>query len=144
MLTALERAGWPDQPLPGPRAGVPSDDAGSSVTALRRPNRKLKPSEVDDLVARYQTGASIRSLGLAFGLHEQKVRGHLVRRGVSLRPVRALTAGQEDTVVRLYIDDVQTLTEIADKFGVGEDVVLRVLVRRGVPRRSRARRKRQY
>ena len=26
------------------------------MTALRRPNRKLKPSEVDDLVAHYQAG----------------------------------------------------------------------------------------
>jgi len=112
------------------------------VTVIRRPNRKLNPAQIDDLVARYQAGASIRSLGAMFGLHEQTVRAYMVRRGVSLRPLRALTPGQEDEAVRLYLDDVQTLTEIAAKFGVGEGIALRVLVRRGVPRRSRARRRR--
>ena len=60
------------------------------------------------------------------------MRAHPVRRGVSFRPLRAL-ASQEDAVVRLYVDDVQTLTETVDRFGVSEGAVLR---------RSRIRRRR--
>jgi hypothetical protein len=73
----------------------------SSVRLEVRENRKLLPGEVEKVVARYKAGASIRSLGEAFGLHEQTVRAHLRRRGVELRPVRALTEEKEIKIVRL-------------------------------------------
>lgn len=104
-------------------------------------NRKLSPSEIDDVVARYQAGGSIRILGETLGLHEQTVRAHLRRQGVALRPVRALTDEQEGEVVRLYIKEMWTLAELAGKFGVSAAAVRQVLVRRGVERRAQARRR---
>lgn len=112
----------------------------ASVRLEARENRKLSPTEVADLVARYRAGASIRSLSQAFRMHEQTVRAHLRREGVTLRPLRVLTETQEVEVVRLYVEETQTLAELADKFGVSASAVRRVLVRRGVARRSQIRR----
>lgn len=62
-------------------------------------NRKLSPAEVAEVVARYQAGASIRSLSQAFGMHEQTVRAHLRRKGVSLRPLRAERGSRDSDAV---------------------------------------------
>jgi DNA-directed RNA polymerase specialized sigma24 family protein len=107
-------------------------------------NRKLSPAEVAELVDAYKAGASQRELTRRFDLHEQTVRAHLRREGVSLRPLRALTEMQEVEVVRLYAEGMWTLGEVADKFGVSEGAVRNVLVRRGVERRPQVRRARTY
>lgn len=104
-------------------------------------NRKLSPDEVGELVAAYEAGASQRELTRQFGLHEQTVRAHLRRQGVRLRPQRVLTAGQEDEVVRLYVEETWTLREVAALFGVGQTAVRNVLVRRGARRRPQAKRR---
>lgn len=57
------------------------------VKVLRQPNRKLQPGEIAELVASYVAGASMRSLGKQYGMHEQTVRAHLRRQTVELRPV---------------------------------------------------------
>lgn len=112
----------------------------ASVRLEARENRKLSPAEVAELIAHYQQGASIRSLSQAVGMHEQTVRAHLRRQGVNLRPLRALTDTQEIEVVRLYVEEMWTLAELADKFGVGQGTVRNVLVRRGITRRPQVRR----
>ena len=58
----------------------------------RLANRKLKPREVDNLVARYRAGASIRSIGTMFGLNEQTVRAH----GTGIQPGQYLDRGISD------------------------------------------------
>ena len=103
-------------------------------------NRKLTPDEVAEVVARYQAGASIRSLGKTFRMHEQTVRAHLRRQGVTLRSVRALTKSQGDEAVRLYVDEQWTLAEIGRKLNVDHSTIRSLLVRRGVRRRAAARR----
>lgn len=100
-------------------------------------NRKLSPAEVTELVAVYETGTSQRELSRRFGLHEQTVRAHLRRQGVRLRPQRVLTDAQEVEAVRLYVEEVWTLAEVATKLRVGQTAIRNVLVRRGVGRRGR-------
>ena len=112
----------------------------ASVRLEARENRKLSPTEVAELGARYQAGASIRSLSQAFRMHEQTVRAHLRRASVSLRPLCALTETQEVEVVRLYVEETWSLAELATKFEVSAAAVRRVLVRRGVARRGQVRR----
>lgn len=106
------------------------------MTELQKVDHKLRPDEIVALVGEYEGGATVRSLGRRFSVHEQTVRAHLRRAGVVLRPVRALTAEQELEVVRLYVDQQLTLDQVGDKLGVGAATVRKVLVRRGVERRA--------
>jgi hypothetical protein len=48
-------------------------------------NHKLTPAELDDVVVAYEAGASLRTPGRRFQVHEQTVRRQLQRRGVTLR-----------------------------------------------------------
>jgi lambda repressor-like predicted transcriptional regulator len=147
LIKEREEASWPAEPLVSgevvealiAQTGI-SDRA--DVRLAIKENRKLTPGEVADLVVRYEAGASIRSLGTTFGLHEQTVRAHLRRQGVAVRSVRAFTEAQEAEVVRQYLEEVWSLAELAAKFGVSESAVRNALVRQGVERRAQARRKR--
>jgi DNA-directed RNA polymerase specialized sigma24 family protein len=112
----------------------------ASVRLVVKENRKLSPSEITELVGCYQAGATIRSLGEVFGLHEQTVRAHLRRRGVRLRSLCALTDEQELEVVRLYVEEERSLTELGDRFGVDPSSIRRALIRRGAQRRPSRRR----
>lgn len=112
----------------------------ASVRLQVKENRKLSPAEVAQLVDAYQAGTSQVELARWFDFHEQTVRAHLGRQGVSLRPLRALTEAQEVEVVRLYVEETWSLAELAGRFGVGQTAVRGVLVRRGVERRARKRR----
>lgn len=113
----------------------------ATVRLQAKENRKLSPAEVSELVEAYKAGTSQAELSRRFGLHEQTVRAHLRRQGVSVRSQRVLTESQEAEVVRLYVEEVWTFAELAGKFGVGEGAVRGVLVRRGMKRRSQARRR---
>ncbi|MGQ0717543.1 MAG: hypothetical protein ACT4NP_09555 [Pseudonocardiales bacterium] len=114
----------------------------ATVRLQVREYRKLSPAEVEELVDAYEVGTSQRELTRRFGLHEQTVRAHLRRQGVKLRPLRALTEAQESDAVRLYVEDVWSLAELAARFKVGQTAIRNVLVRRGVKRRAQARRSR--
>jgi transposase-like protein len=112
----------------------------ASVRLQVRENRKLSPAEVAELVDTYQAGASQRELTRRFGLHEQTVRAHLRRQGVTLRLQRVLTDTQEAEAVRLYVEEVWSLAELAARFEVGQTAIRSVLMRRGVARRAQVRR----
>jgi len=111
-----------------------------TVRLQAKENRKLSSAEVAELVDAYEAGVSQRKLTRRFGLHEQTVRAHLRRQGVRLRPQRVLTAEQEVEAVRLYVEEMWTLVEVAERFGAGQTAVRNVLVRRDVERRERKRR----
>ena len=115
-------------------------DAPSKVRLQVKENRKLSPGEVVELVDAYKAGASQAKLTRRFGIHEQTVRAHLRRQGVKLRPLRALAEVQEVEAVRLYVEEMWSLAEIAARFKVGQTAIRNVLVRRGVERRAQARR----
>ncbi len=112
----------------------------ASVRLQVKENRKLSPAEVGELVDAYEGGASQAESTRRFGLHEQTVRAHLRRQGVSLRPLRALTETQEVETVRLYVEETWSLAELAAHFEAGQTAIRNVLVRRGVERRVQVRR----
>jgi transposase-like protein len=113
----------------------------ASVRLEVRENRKLSPAEVTELVESYNAGATQVELSRRFGLHQQIVQRHLLKQGVRLRPVRVLTDEQEIEAVRLYTEKTWSLNEVAAKFGVSQATIRNVLIRRGVERRGRARRR---
>jgi len=63
----------------------------ASVRLQVKENRKLSPADVVELVDAYKAGVSQAELTRRFGVHEQTVRAHLRRQGVTLRPQRVLT-----------------------------------------------------
>ena len=69
------------------RAGQRADSVllQAVVTAIKQPNRKLQPAEIDALVASYESGESMRQLGFQYEMYVKTVRAHLVRRGIRLR-----------------------------------------------------------
>lgn len=103
----------------------------ASVRLRVKENRKLSPSEVGELVDAYEAGASQAELTRRFGLHEQTGRAHLRRQGVNLRPQRALTDAQEAEAVRLYVEEMWSLAELAARFEVCQTAIRNVFRRGG-------------
>ena len=105
--------------------------------ALQRPNRKLSPAEIDQLVAEYQAGQCLTELGKRYGLHRQTAKAHLERRGVTIRSeLPALDEGQIVRAVALYAEGLG-LNPIATRLGVAPNTVKRALLARGVRLRPR-------
>ena len=50
-----------------------------------RPNKKLRPAEIEDLAARYRVRGTVKSLAAEFGVHESTARRYLRKQGVVLR-----------------------------------------------------------
>lgn len=95
----------------------------SVVTVLSHPNRKLQSAEITELVESYVAGASIRSLGKRYGMHEQTVKAHLRRQDVEIRPV---LFGVKDEDMALVVELHQAgwgARRIAARLGVGQTAV---------------------
>jgi DNA-binding CsgD family transcriptional regulator len=102
-----------------------------------QPQRRLKPSEVDTLVALYEAGASHRQLAARFGVHRETVLEHLKRRGVPGRPNRRkLSDEQVQAAARLYESGL-SLAQVGETFGVNAQTIRTHLSRAGVPIRPR-------
>jgi uncharacterized protein (DUF433 family) len=96
---------------------------------LKQPNRKLRPAEVDRLVAEYQAGTSITALSAAFGIYHQTVRAHLQRRCVPLRlQPKPMTPEQQDAVFNMRSAGMLQ-REIAAELGCSVRNVRRALTR---------------
>lgn len=111
---------------PGQQAREPG------VRALRQPNRKLKPAEIQDLIDRYEAGATMSGLAAEFAMHFQIVRAHLRRSGVGLRSdLPALTSEDIDEAALLYARGWSTY-RLADRYAVDRSTVGKALKRVGV------------
>lgn len=118
------------------------DDGGELVRpvrrVLRRPNRKLSPAEIDQLVGDYQAGTCLTELGQQCGLHRQTVKAHLERRGVTIRSeLPAMTAEQVQAAGRLYEASGLSLAQVATRFEVAPNTLRRALGRAGFQIRPR-------
>jgi DNA-directed RNA polymerase specialized sigma24 family protein len=104
---------------------------------LLRTNRKLSPSEVDELVQLYVAGLDLTELGRRFGMHRQTARAHLLRRGIVLRPqYEPLISDQRLAIVRAYEAGLSTY-RIAKQYGISPDTVRRLLLRADVTMRTK-------
>ncbi|WNV74626.1 hypothetical protein [Geodermatophilus sp. DSM 44513] len=99
---------------------------------LKQPNWKLSATEIDDLVAAYESGMPIAHLSSQFEMHRQTVRFHPKRRGVVLRSeTPALTTVQIDEVAELYATGLST-GKIGGQFSVSAGTVRKALRAREV------------
>jgi DNA-directed RNA polymerase specialized sigma24 family protein len=100
-----------------------------------RTARPLKPSQVDALIAGYQSGRTMKELAAEFGVNRLTVSGHLHRAKVTVRRGR-LASEDVREAARLY-EEGWSSGQLAEKFGVSADSVLKVLRRAGVAIRPR-------
>lgn len=82
-----------------PKADFPAPDRPERP--IVRTARRLDPTEVHDLIAGYQSGATVYQLGKRFGIERRTVSVILKRNGVKMRRA-GLSPEQIDEAVRLY------------------------------------------
>jgi DNA invertase Pin-like site-specific DNA recombinase len=113
--------------LPAPTAPLPQ---------RRKPTKKpgtakrLKPHEINELIAAYQAGTNVYKLGERYGINRQTVSTILKRHGVQIRK-RGLSEEEIDEAVRLF-EQGWSLTRISKHFGVDSRTVRGRLLERGV------------
>ncbi len=113
-------------------------DSSVSVTMHYRTARQLRSSEIDELVASYQAGATVFELAARFNIHRSTVGRHLKERGIDTRgPILGSNEVQE--AVDLY-QAGWTLDKIAKRHGVGYETIRRPLSAHGIEMRPRGRR----
>ncbi len=93
--------------------------AQKPVPAARR-LRRLSSSQIDELVAAYQGGATQAALAERFGQHENTIGLHLRKRGVLGRGPRVLTDEQADELRRLRESEGLSYAELGRRFGVSD------------------------
>ena len=120
----------------------PSDDdsEGSREEKGRlsnSPQRRLSPTDSDDLVEAYRAGATISRLAVEFGLHRTTVTGHLDRHGV---PRHSEQTAWDNEILKqaaeLYATGL-SLANVAHRFGIDAQTVANRFRRAGVAVRPR-------
>ena len=99
--------------------------------------RRLSPTDIDDLTAAYQAGATISQLATEFGVHRTTVAAHLDRRSVPRH--QEPTVWDDDALkeaAELYATGL-SLADVADRFRIDGQTVANRFRRAGVPVRPR-------
>ncbi|RSN66007.1 hypothetical protein DMH01_06655 [Amycolatopsis sp. WAC 04182] len=116
---------------------LPSLDT-PELTSIKRDRprraRQLSPDQVEQLLAAYQSGATVYELGDRFGIERRTVSNILHRHGVPMRR-RGLSPDQVDNAIHLYKLG-WSLARVGDHLGVNHTTVLNKLRERGIPTRD--------
>ena len=103
-----------------------------------RPNpgraRQLDTDQVQELIAGYQTGATVYELGARFSIDRRTVSNILRRHDVPMRR-RGLSPNQVDTAIHLYHLG-WSLARVGQHLGVDHTTVLTKLREHGIPTRD--------
>lgn len=119
------------------REKLPSLDVPEPTPAKRdRPRRarQLADDQIQQLIARYQSGATVYELGDQFGIERRTVSNILHRHGVPMRR-RGLSPDQVDEAIHLY-NLGWSLARVGEHLGVNHTTVLNKLRERGIPTRD--------
>ncbi len=114
------------------------DSRGRMVRAVGMAQTFLSPTQVGELVALYQAGATLVELGKRFSVHRRTVAAHLIRRSVPIRG-RGLEESRLAEAVELCAGGL-TLMEVGLRFGVSQQAVRQALDAEGVTIRPGGRR----
>ncbi|MGQ4268610.1 hypothetical protein [Nocardiopsis changdeensis] len=117
--------------LPAPTTPLPQRKKPTKKPGTAK---RLKPHEVDELIAAYRSGMNVYKLGERFGITRQTVSAILKRHGVEIRK-RGLSEEEIDEAVQLYAQG-WSLTRIGKQFGVDSRTVRSRLMERGVKRHT--------
>lgn len=119
------------------REKLPSLDTPEPPSIERdRPRRarQLGADQVVELIAGYQSGATVYELGDRFGIERRTVSNILHRHGVPMRR-RGLSPDQVDHAIHLY-NLGWSLARVGEHLGVNHTTVLNKLRERGIPTRD--------
>ena len=95
--------------------------------------RRLKPGEVGELVAKYESGMRVRQLAVEFKINRGTVMDHLRRRGVrTRRNLRKLSDEQVRRLIKLYGSGL-SLVELGSAFDVNAETIRRMLIHGTAP-----------
>ena len=104
---------------------------------LQTAQRRLSMSQVDDLVASYRSGRSLRELSTEFHVHRGTVTAHLERRGVLRRSNLRKLTDENVAKASLRYEAGQSLVVVGKAFGVSAETVRKELRRAGLTIRAR-------
>lgn len=107
----------------------------SQAKVVRQQQTRLTREEVEQVVAGFHSGASVRELAARFNCHRVTVASMLRDAGIQLGAV-PLTNQQVDDAVRLYGTGL-SLAQIATGLGCGPNTILTKLRQRTVAIRNR-------
>ncbi|GLZ30917.1 hypothetical protein Lesp02_31060 [Lentzea sp. NBRC 105346] len=116
---------------------LPSLDAPEPSSIKRdRPRRarQLGADQIEQLIADYQSGATVYQLGDRFSIERRTVSNILHRHGVPMRR-RGLSPDQIDDAIHLY-NLGWSLGRVGQHLGVAHTTVLAKLRERGIPTRD--------
>ncbi|MGW4094197.1 hypothetical protein [Nocardia sp. NPDC004750] len=106
--------------------------ADAAECAPYRPNRKLQPNQIAELVDAYRHGTSRVKLAKQHGLHRNTVEAHLRRSGVAIRPIVKMTPRLVERATKFYVEELWTTARIGKELGVDASTVAKALKRAGV------------
>jgi len=123
-----------------PRRRDARDDLQHSAPAqpaLKRPRRNWSALRTD-MVRLYEEGHTIRAIATKLGMHQREVWRQLVAAGVSRRS-RGLSGVvlSRSALERLYVREQLSVAEVARRFEVPKEAVVRNLRNHGLPRHNR-------
>lgn len=120
-----------------PAKNLPEGPQEEEGRLSKPPQRRLSPTDIDELVEAYRAGASIGQLAVESSVRRTTVAGHLDRLGV---PRHSEQSAWDDRrlaeATRLYVVGL-SLADFADRFGVDPQTVANRFRRAGVPVRPR-------
>lgn len=106
------------------------------------PTPELSPTQVSQIVERYQKGESKAALARAFGVNHTTILSRLIQSGIKLRTFQEcaklwtkLDKTQADEMVSLYQKGWST-AELATKYNLSRATIANYAEKQGVPRRS--------
>jgi hypothetical protein len=106
----------------------------------RQIQHRLSESEIDEMVERYQAGATIPMLVGEFGVHRTTALRHLELRGVPRRHAVAILGPADiKRAAKLYRQGA-SLATVGEQLGVGAETVRRAFLKAAVPIRQKGRR----
>ncbi len=114
---------------------VPERAETPKLRTTKQVHRRLRPELVDDLVAAYDEGFTVRQLADRFGMSRETVSKILKRRGVTTR-YRSLTADQTETALELYQSGL-SLAKVGEEMAISRTALQNALIRTGVQLRPR-------
>src|ERR1700728_1457820 len=114
---------------------VPKGPSEPIPRTIRQTQRRLRGSEIDELVAAYQAGATVYELAARFRMHRVTVSAVLKRKGVALR-AQPLSPNQIATATQFYHEGL-SLLKVGERVGCGAECVRQALMKAGVEVRPR-------
>jgi transposase len=115
---------------------VVSEFGDLKVTKLRSTQKQLSDDEIAEIIVDYQNGMSTYQLAEKFGCHRQTISKSLKKHGVNVTKSKVSSKLDEELVISLY-ENMHTSTQIAERFDVQPQVIVRCLHANNIPIRSR-------